>query len=152
MKKALETYGREYVQQALEVVSGEQVNALGLLPRAQEEVLMAASDDGAKVEMVGLDGWADCPEPLWNPACTYRIKPGSYTLPELEAKAASRIDTEDPSLAADVVARAAVLFARTSGYVAENTWQEYTGESVAYGDADFEAAIVELFPEYRKEV
>ena len=57
------------------------------------------------------------------------------------------LDTRDPGKAADVAGRAAILFARVSGYIAENTIRMRCGCGVAYDSNAFEAAIDECFPE-----
>lgn len=61
-----------------------------------------------------------------------------------------KLDTSDPGKAADVAARAAILFARVSGYIAENKIRESSGHAVAYDANWFEAAIDECFPELAK--
>ena len=57
------------------------------------------------------------------------------------------LDTSDPGKAADVAARAAILFARVSGYVAENQARMSQGHALAYLSDSFEAAIDDCFPE-----
>ena len=59
------------------------------------------------------------------------------------------LDTSNPDNAANVVGRAAILFARISGYVAENGIREQLGEALAYNSDCFESAIDECFPELR---
>lgn len=57
------------------------------------------------------------------------------------------IDTSDPGKAANVAARAAILFARVSGFVAENQTRQQCDSALAYDAVAFENAITELFPE-----
>lgn len=61
-----------------------------------------------------------------------------------------KLDTRDPGKAADVAGRAAILFARVSGYIAENVIRERQGYALAYDANTFEAAIDECFPELRE--
>lgn len=58
-----------------------------------------------------------------------------------------KIDTSDPGKAANAVARAAILFARVSGYIAENEHRKHIGCGLAYTYEFFEYAIQECFPE-----
>ena len=61
-----------------------------------------------------------------------------------------KLDTNGPDKAANVAARAAILFARVSGFIAENKIREQTGYAPAYDANCFEAAIDECFPELRE--
>ena len=63
-----------------------------------------------------------------------------------------KLDTSDPGKAADVAGRAAILFARVSGYIAENLRRADRGAALAYDADSFEAAIDECFPELRTRV
>ena len=60
---------------------------------------------------------------------------------------AIKLDTSDPGKAADVFARAAILFARTSGFVADNEMRARQDYMPAYDSAMFEEAVEECFPE-----
>ena len=62
-----------------------------------------------------------------------------------------KLDTSDPGKAADVAARAAILYATVSGFNAENTLRERRGEALAYDSFCYEAAIDDCFPEWRAE-
>jgi len=57
------------------------------------------------------------------------------------------LDTSDPGLAANVAARAAILYARVSGYAAENHARMSQGHALAYLADSFEEAIADCFPE-----
>lgn len=57
------------------------------------------------------------------------------------------LDTSAPGKAANVAARAAILFARITGMAADNTQREHNGYAMAYDRDCFEAAIEECFPE-----
>ena len=61
------------------------------------------------------------------------------------------LDTSDPGKAADVVARAAILFARVSGFNATNAQRQIQGYAIAFQDDAFEIAIDECFPERRED-
>jgi len=63
----------------------------------------------------------------------------------------NRIDTSDPGKAAGVAARAAILFARVSGYIADNRLRETQGYAPACDSIYFEAAIADCFPELSPE-
>jgi hypothetical protein len=58
-----------------------------------------------------------------------------------------KLDTSNPGKASGVLARASILFARVSGYIAENKIRESLGEALAYDSDSFEEAIAECFPE-----
>jgi hypothetical protein len=58
-----------------------------------------------------------------------------------------KLDTSNPNKAADVLARASILFARVSGYNAENKIRAQLGKAKVYGGSAFEGAITECFPE-----
>ena len=62
-----------------------------------------------------------------------------------------KLNTSDPGAAADVIGRAMILFARTSGYAAANQIRESSGYALMYADDSFEAAIDECFPELREQ-
>jgi len=62
-----------------------------------------------------------------------------------------KLDTNDPGKAANVAARAAILYARVSGYNAENSMHHEQGHAIAYASDAFETAIEECFPELRGE-
>lgn len=61
-----------------------------------------------------------------------------------------KIKTSDPGLAANVAARASILYARVSGYNAENEIRKSHGLFLAYGDDWYESAIDECFPELQE--
>lgn len=54
-----------------------------------------------------------------------------------------QVDTSDPGLAARVAWAAAVLYARVSGYNAENQVRERSGSQLAYWSDSYEVAIEE---------
>lgn len=60
------------------------------------------------------------------------------------------IDTSDEGLAASANARAAILYARTCGMVADNKQREHLGMSMAWNSSDFDDVVNEMFPEWWK--
>ena len=60
------------------------------------------------------------------------------------------IDTSDPGKAANVVARAAILFARVCGFNALNEQRRRRDEAVAYLDVAYVQAVCDCFPELKE--
>ena len=58
-----------------------------------------------------------------------------------------KLDTSDPGKAANVVARAAILFAQVCGYNAENSIRISRQEALAFDYNCFDGAIEDAFPE-----
>jgi len=56
-------------------------------------------------------------------------------------------DTSNPGKAADVVARAAILFTRTLGMEATNLKRQRDGQAPMYDVAAFDQLIEDIFPE-----
>jgi hypothetical protein len=61
-----------------------------------------------------------------------------------------KIDTSDPGLAANVAARAAILFSKVSGMIAENQIREQQGQALAFDYNCFESVAEECFPELKE--
>lgn len=57
------------------------------------------------------------------------------------------LDTSDPGKAADVMARAMILFALTCGKNAENEIRRRGDFALAYPSQSFEDDVIDLFPE-----
>jgi len=60
-----------------------------------------------------------------------------------------KIDTSDAGLAANAIARAAILYGRIAGMQAENSDRLSRGLSLAWDQYAFEGVIADVFPEYR---
>jgi hypothetical protein len=61
------------------------------------------------------------------------------------------LDTSDPGKAANVAARAAILYATVCGFNAENDIRKTRGEAMAYDQDCYAAILDDCFPEWTKD-